>query len=143
MCRKRIGGKEFNPGSKQRWQSFLLEDIFVPRGPLATNCVCSICKARKSHLFTKGVNHVNHEKKQIARVEEAVEPVVAKTSAACTKCFQEKTGRGNPYSCAETSKKEDLVKLVLNQKEADYEQIVSKVLKQVIENKDGEQGNKI
>jgi membrane-associated HD superfamily phosphohydrolase len=100
-------------------------------------------KQKKHHLFTKGVNHVTKEKKQIVTVEEAVEPAVIKTSAACSKCFQEKTSRGIPHPCTETSKKENLVNLVLNQKEAGQEQIVSKVLKQVIENKDGEQGKEI
>ena len=150
-CRKMIGdceraeneGKQLNPEFKQRWQSFHLEDIFVPRGQLATKCVCLICKARKNHLFTKGVNHLTKDKKQIVMVEEVIEPAVTKNSAACTKCFQEKTGRGIPHPCTETSKKNNLVNLVLNQKEAGQEQIVSKVLKQVIENKEGEQGKEI
>ena len=49
----------------QRWKSFHLQNIVVPRGGLATQCCCQICSARRSNTVgEKGSNF----KKQIKKV---------------------------------------------------------------------------
>ena len=132
--REEKGGKQVSSQAKNRWESFSLEDISVPRGILTSECICPICKARKSHLFKKGTN--KQEKKQILAKDSSLENARA---SSCTKCYQEKTGRGIPHPCTEASKKANLANLVLKQKEAGPEQIVSKVLKEISKDKDFDQ----
>ena len=65
------------------------------------------------------------EKKQIVTNVVDINPKEKKASLPCPKCFQHKTGPGIPHPCLESCKKENLVNLVLQKKEASSEQIVS------------------
>ena len=55
------------PGANSRWVNFKLENISVPRGQLAGDCVCPICVARRDNVVCrKGFNNVQKSVKQIA-----------------------------------------------------------------------------
>ena len=58
-------------------------------------------------------------------------------SSMCLECFQSKTGKGIPHSCTQAKRKENLVKLVIDEKGRGNEQIVAKVIKNIKKNTDG------
>ena len=75
--------------------------LLFPQGQLATECICSIFRGRKSNLYTKGFSYTNIKPKQIVTKEAAVEPDAAETCDPCPKCFQQKIGRGISHPCTE------------------------------------------
>ena len=125
------------PGTKERWASFKLENITVPRGQLATKCICQICLARKSNPVGKPAIW----KAQIVTSEEET-VVVSQVTKPCSKCFQANTGRGIPHSCTPANRKKNLIEIIQNEKGTGTEQILSGVLKDVKE-KDKESGGEI
>ena len=129
------------PGVKQRWLKFNLENIVVPRGQLAANCSCIICVTRRSNKV--GIKGFNNSKKEVKKIEVKLDKCDQTVQEdedpkPCPKCFQQKTGRGIPHPCTEAKRKENLAKLVMSEKGVGSEQIVSSVLKQVIEKRDAD-----
>ena len=139
LCEKQQTTKiSSRAGVVERWGKFQLEWITVPRGQMADSCVCLICRARKVNPVGKaGPKNVNHN-----QIKQEVEEDVKEegTTKSCPTCFQEKVGRGIPHKCTEANKAKNLADIVIKQKES--EQIVTKVLKNVIKDK-GEGSNEV
>ena len=137
-CRRRLNFHEKNEspdlphrlGAEIHWVNFQLEEISVPRGQLASDCVCKICVARKTNVvYHKGFNNRRKAKKQIytSNSMEDVPPV--NVSKPCSTCYQKETGCGIPHPCTESARKRNLAALVLDVNDKGKEQIAAKVLK--------------
>ena len=107
----------------------------MPRGQLASGCLCPICQDRKSTSKSGGnsgsLNNVEIVKKvQILTEEE--EPVQKpESSNICKECFQSRTVAGIEHSCTSTASKRNLAELV--SREESSEEIVAKVLNNTVE----------
>ena len=114
------------------------EKMKVPRGQLASICVCPICQARKSNVVgRKGYNNFIKEKKQIMQSEDkTAEKEDPKKHKMCAKCLQGRTRPGIPHICTEASRNRNLAELVMESKSS--EQIAAKIVKEVVENKSEE-----
>ena len=123
------------PGTQLRWSSFKLEDISVARGQKADSCSCKICRARKTNCagFGPSVKNVKIETRVNENTEIHCKNKDEISEKSCSKCFQKKIGRGIPHQCTEARKKQNIVNIV-NENEC-KEQIVSAVLKSVVEEK--------
>ena len=146
LCRKVLGFCEqqqtsdipANNGTVQKWRKFKIENISVPRGQMAASCTCPICIGRKSNPVVqgkKGLNNYVKEKKQIEtdNKEEEINEIESEEKKSCPKCFQERIGRGISHKCTEANRKKNLADIVV--KNTGSEQILSKVLKEVIQEK--------
>ena len=123
------------PGTQLRWSSFKLEDISVARGQKADSCSCKICRARKTNCagFGPSVKNVKIETRVNDNIKIHCKNKDEISEKSCSKCFQKKIGRGIPHQCTEARKKQNIVNIV-NENEC-KEQIVSAVLKNVLEKK--------
>ena len=130
---------EGRPGATERWTNFKLESISVPRGILAADCTCPICKARRTNSVGQaGFGNKNMEKPKIGTELFTRESLLKEKSSMCLECFQSKTGKGIPHSCTQAKRKENLAKLVIDEKGRGNEQIIAKVIKNIKKNTDGE-----
>ena len=146
LCRKTVGFCDQQQtsdipscdGTVQKWRKFKIENISVLRGQMAASCTCPICTGRKSNPVVegkKGLNNWIKEKKQIQteNKEEEIKERESEQNKSCPKCFQEKIGPGINHKCNEANRKKNLVDIVVKDKGS--EQILSKVLKEVIQEK--------
>jgi hypothetical protein len=135
------------PGATQRWKDFQLECITVPRGQLASQCICPICSAHRCSPVKGTLTNVTPMKSQIVtkkeEPEDSEEDVEMKkkedNSKMCQKCLQPRVGRGIPHSCTEANRKKNLAMLVLEDQGS--EQIAAKVVKDIVEKKKAESVN--
>ena len=120
------------PGLNSRWREFKLEQIEVSTGQLASSFSCSICKARKSNPIGKLGSKIVTQKKQVKpNGQDHTQDPNENKITSCSLCFQNRTGRGIPHICNETTRKKNLSEIIINEGSIAAEQIVSKVLKDV------------
>ena len=123
------------PGLTSRWRNFKLEQIEVPRGQLASSCSCPICFARKFNPISKMGAKVVAEKKQVMpKGQGEAHGITESKNTSCPHCFQATTGRGIPHVCNNASRKKNLSEIVMKEG-VGAEQIVSKVLKNIVKDK--------
>ena len=102
----------------------------MPRGQLASDCVCKICVARKTNVvYHKGFNNRRKAKKQIYTSNSMEEVPPVNVSKLCSTWYQKETGRGIPHPCTESARKRNLAALILDEDDKGKEQIAAKVLK--------------
>ena len=116
----------------------------MQRGQLAGECSCQICQARKNNVVgIKGYGGAKKAPQKIVTEETSMHPKLESNKKPCGKCFQKETGKGIAHPCTLLKRKENLAQLILDEKCGNSEQIVSKLIKKVIEKKGTDQkGNR-
>ena len=97
---------------KQKWASFKLQNICIPRGQSASTCSCDICAARRVQANRGAWKPVKISPGGGSQEQEKEEQV--KEARPCPRCLQENTGPGIPHSCSQAARKANLAKLTLH-----------------------------
>ena len=131
-------------GIKAKWQSFLLLEIKVPRGVLASLCSCPICRARKKTIVGRKGKKVKvkilSKEREVANEEEKEKKSIA--TKVCNTCYQV-TGPGIDHPCNANALKRNLISLICDSEGLGKEQISVELMKKVIEEKGVKRGEEM